>query len=124
MLEPGHRFSQGAHQEVDTRSDKQNACADDGDEGSSSGLFDVFQPKKTTLAARMGFASDLMDRYDSGVTLSKSAREQALFVDFVRQLLIVDPDERPSAKKALEHPWMLYAAELTEEDIKYPEDED
>eukprot|EP00977_Amphora_coffeiformis_P011182 scaffold2671_cov167-Amphora_coffeaeformis.AAC.20 len=81
---------------------------------------DVFQPKTTSLAARLGFAADLMDRFDSDVMLTREESRQALFVDFVRMLLTIDSDIRPTARQALQHPWMVYAETLTEEDIKYP----
>ena len=83
-------------------------------------FVDIFQPKDTTLSSRLGFAPDLLTRYDSGVKLSKEETRQAIFVDFVRQLLIVDPDRRPTAEQALKHPWMKHAASLSEDEIKYP----
>ena len=82
--------------------------------------YDIFQPKRTTLAARLGFDNDLMKRYDSGESLSRDEKKQAVFVDFCRSLLTVDPEKRPTAAQALRHPYMEYAATLTEEDIKYP----
>lgn len=40
-------------------------------------------------------------------TLKKRLRcEDAYFVDFVRWLLEVDPLKRPTAKEALQHPWL------------------
>jgi serine/threonine protein kinase len=95
---------------------------DESDSGGRSGrgVFDIFQPKVTTISSRMGFAADLHDRYLSGAPLSFSEERQAVFVDFVKKLLTIDPDSRPSASEALKHSWMEYAATLTEEDIKYP----
>jgi serine/threonine protein kinase len=93
----------------------------DGDNASAESKYcDVFQPKATTLAARLGFASDLLEMYDRGKRMSKELKRQALFVDFVRKLLTIDPETRPTAAQALEHPWMKYAASLTDDDIKYP----
>jgi len=83
-------------------------------------VFDIFQPKVTTFSARLGFAADLHDRYISGAKLTKSEQKHAMFVDFVRKLLAIDPDSRPSAAEALKHPWMVYAESLTEDNIKYP----
>lgn len=98
--------------------------ADDVDQPSTSAHFDIFQPKTCRLSSRLGFDSDLMDDFDLSTyetRLTNSERwNQQLFCDFLRQLLTIDPDSRPSAKEALEHPWMLYAATLTEEEIKYP----
>ena len=101
---------------------------DDDDDDDSSGEdekvkstnIDVFQPKRTSMAARLGFVSDIMDRFDAGMQLSKDRKREALFVDFVRKLLTIDSEIRPTAAEALEHPLMLYAATLTEEDVKYP----
>eukprot|EP00522_Entomoneis_paludosa_P007712 CAMPEP_0172440342 /NCGR_PEP_ID=MMETSP1065-20121228/988_1 /TAXON_ID=265537 /ORGANISM="Amphiprora paludosa, Strain CCMP125" /LENGTH=1147 /DNA_ID=CAMNT_0013189131 /DNA_START=110 /DNA_END=3553 /DNA_ORIENTATION=- len=95
--------------------------SDEEDESSDKKRYvDVFQPKVTTISSRLGFAPDLMMRYDSGTKLSREENRQAIFVDFVRKLLIIDPEKRPTASEALEHPWMKYAESLTEEEIKYP----
>jgi serine/threonine protein kinase len=92
------------------------------EEGShSKGQYvDIFQPKTTTMSARLGFAADLLERHDSSTELSKEESKQALFVDFVRKLLTIDPDVRPTARQALQHPWMRFAETVTEEAIKYP----
>ncbi|KAL3918873.1 MAG: hypothetical protein SGILL_004037 [Bacillariaceae sp.] len=86
--------------------------------------YDIFQPKNTRLSSRLGFEGSLMDDYENNSysgsgSLSEHELEQ-IFTDFVARLLTIDPDGRPSADEALQHPWMLYAAALTEEDIKYP----
>lgn len=86
--------------------------------------FDIFQPKNTRLSSRLGFEADLMDDFDLITYHTRRTNPERwhkqLFCDFVRHLLTVDPDGRPSAEQALEHPWMQYAATLTEEEIKYP----
>jgi serine/threonine protein kinase len=108
------------------KSRKDSDDSQSGNDRSSNGSesesyhFDIFQPKKTTLAARLGFAADLMRDYDAGKQLSREQKKQAVFVDFVRSLLTIDPEKRPTAEEALKHPWMEYAATLTEADIKYP----
>ena len=96
--------------------------SDDTEEGDrrSRSSYDIFQPKRTTLAARLGFEEDLMLKFDAGMNLSREQKKQAVFVDFVRSLLTIDPDRRPTAAEALQHPWMEYAATLTEADVKYP----
>ena len=70
-------------------------------------LLDVFQPKRTTLAARLGIPEIRTE-------------DEAHFVDFCLKLLTVDPDSRLTAKKALKHPWIVGGESLTEDDIKYP----
>lgn len=80
----------------------------------------IFQPKRTTLAARLGFSAGLMNKFDSRKQLTPDEKQQGLFCDLVRKLLIVDPETRPTAAEALLHPAMLYAATLTEADVKYP----
>ena len=108
------------------RDDDDNKTPDvseDEDEDSHTGrpaVFDIFQPKTTTLSSRLGFPAALHDRYMAGAALSPKEKKEAMFIDFVRKTLSVDPDSRPSAAEALKHPWMVYAASLTEEDIKYP----
>lgn len=82
--------------------------------------IDIFQPKRTTLSARLGFAPDLIEKFDSGKQLSVDEQQQARFTDLVRRLLTIDPEARLTAAEALNHPAMLYAATLTEADIKYP----
>ena len=106
-------------------SDKEDSDHSDesGDEESSEPkreYVDIFQPKTTTLSARLGFSADLLERYDSSAELSREESRQALFVDFVRKLLTIDPDVRPTACQALQHPWMRFAESLTEESIRYP----
>lgn len=99
-----------------------NSDESDDDDSSEPKMqyVDIFQPKTTSLAARLGFAEDLMERYDADVMLTKEESRQAVFVDFIRKLLTIDPDVRPTARQALQHPWMAYAGTLSEDDIKYP----
>ncbi|KAL7563309.1 hypothetical protein ACA910_016668 [Epithemia clementina (nom. ined.)] len=97
---------------------------DESDDEDSSGkrkrYVDVFQPKVTSIAARLGFSPSLMKKYRSNAKITKEEKLQAMFVDFIQKLLTIDPDKRPTAAEALELPWMKYAENLTEEDIKYP----
>ena len=96
----------------------------DNDSSGKSAQFDIFQPKTTRLSSRLGFSAELMDEYgdisNTSIFRNKDRRDEAIFTDFVQRLLTIDPDSRPSATEALEHPWMQFAATLTEEDIKYP----
>ena len=69
----------------------------------------------------LGFDPDLLEKTD----LQPKEEECAMFVDFVRQMLTIDPDARPTAEEALRHPWILSSYQLTEDDIRYPpEDEE
>ena len=88
-------------------------CSSDDDTDKS--LYNVYQPKMTTVAARLGFEEDFMDQ----PKLSEDDKKRALFVDFVSKLLTVDPDSRPSAAEALNHPWITSSLALSEDDIKY-----
>jgi dual specificity tyrosine-phosphorylation-regulated kinase 2/3/4 len=96
----------------------------DNDETDTVAQFDIFQPKTTRLSSRLGFDADLMDDFSEDDYRTNPAnperQEQQMFVDFCSKLLTIDADGRPSAEEALKHPWMLYAASLTEEQVKYP----
>ncbi|KAL9181246.1 hypothetical protein ACHAXT_010051 [Thalassiosira profunda] len=94
--------------------DESNRSGDD-DDNSDKVIYNVFQPKMTTVAARLGFAEDFMDQPN----LSEDDQKRALFIDFVSKLLTIDPDARPTAAEALDHPWITSSLDLTEEDIRY-----
>ena len=81
--------------------------------------YDIFQPKSTHLSTRLGFDANLMDNYGAKSVPMERKIEQ-MFTDFVAKLLTIDPDNRPSAEEALNHPYMVYAASLTDDEIKYP----
>eukprot|EP00934_Nitzschia_sp_Nitz4_P003771 Nitzschia sp. Nitz4//scaffold106_size73319//22485//26103//NITZ4_005732-RA/size73319-augustus-gene-0.10-mRNA-1//-1//CDS//3329532508//3761//frame0 len=95
---------------------------DTDDDNGAAVQFDIFQPKNTRLCARLGFDPDLMDGFslDDWESNSTERYQKQLFADFVQKMLTIDPDGRPSADEALQHPWMLYAANLKEEHVKYP----
>jgi len=79
-------------------------------------VFNVFQPKMTTMSARLGFEPNLLEKRNK----TWEDEERALFVDFVKKLLTIDPDHRPSASEALDHPWILSGYNVSEEELKYP----
>ena len=51
-------------------------------------------PKRSSLAERLHLPRDTC------------TEDEALFVDFVRELLLLDPLKRPTAAQALEHAWL------------------
>mmetsp|Transcript_12885 Transcript_12885/g.15726 ORF Transcript_12885/g.15726 Transcript_12885/m.15726 type:complete len:991 (-) Transcript_12885:366-3338(-) len=79
--------------------------------------YTVFRPMVTTMAERLGFDFDLMSSGSAG------SEDEALFTDFMRCILTVDPDARPTASEALRHPWILSGMSMTDDDIRYPPDE-
>jgi serine/threonine protein kinase len=118
---PRHMIAQGRHSgqfftksgllfenvEKDHQRDGHPSSRSQFDAVQDSALLDVFQPKRTTIAARLGIPEI-------------TTEDEALFVDFCSKVLAVDPDSRPTAEEALKHPWIVAGASLTEEDIKYP----
>ena len=52
------------------------------------------------------FDEDLYDTFRSSVGHQRLWRSSEAR-DFLRQVLAAEPEERPSAQKALEHPWLL-----------------
>jgi serine/threonine protein kinase len=69
--------------------------------------YDVYRPKRTSLKERLGLAGPCDE-------------SELLFVDFMKQMLSLDPEERPSAREALNHPWIQqWGAGLNEKDLKY-----
>lgn len=91
----------------------------DEDSKGDNAIFHVLQPKTTTMAERLGFDANLL----SSKRNTWEEDEKALFTDFVAKLLTIDPEKRPSAEEALEHPWILSGFNLSEEDLKYPPEE-
>lgn len=62
-----------------------------------TGALSVLKPVRSRLAAQ----------------LPPSAATDAVFVDFLEQLLQTDPALRPSAEAALAHPWLRGAVSLS-----------
>ena len=76
--------------------------------------FALIYPKKTTLAARLHLPSTSSPTSTGpGPAASQSLdRDDWLFLDFVRAMLLLDPVTRPSATTLLQHPWLENADEL------------
>ena len=66
------------------------SAKDDGSEtskkGQKTGKIQILVPKKSSLAYRL-------------------RTEDVFFLDFVKNLLQIDPNKRPTASEAMKHPW-------------------
>jgi dual specificity tyrosine-phosphorylation-regulated kinase 2/3/4 len=126
MIEKGRQSGQFftptglLYEKVSSDDDSEIRMRDDDSNASSEDVFfNVFQPKITTMAARLGFETDFMDKKRT----TWQDEEKALFIDFVGKLLTTDPERRPTADEALGHPWILSGYNLAEDDLKYPPEE-
>jgi len=63
-------------------------------------------PKKTTLEKRLHVDKIINESPNDDIT------EEKQFVNFVRELLLLDPNNRPIAKKALTHRWLQNAYDI------------
>merc|ERR1712194_622484 len=116
LLEMRSFFYHREHLVIVTELLRQNLHEDTSDEDDDEKkMFHVYQPKMTSVAARLGFDEDFMDQ----PRLSEEDEKRAQFVDFVSKLLTIDPDARLSAAEALNHPWITSSLDLTEDDIIY-----
>ena len=71
-------------------------------ERDEDGSFHLIFPKKTILSSRLH-----LDPRQSYINKSEAQQQdEDLFVDFVRELLLLDPRLRVSASQALQHPWL------------------
>jgi hypothetical protein len=70
-------------------------------ERDDEGAFHLIFPKRTDLASRLHLPAE----DPSG----KLTVDEELFIDFVRQMLHLDPAQRMTAEEALEHPWLADA---------------
>jgi serine/threonine protein kinase len=72
------------------------------------GQYHLVFPKRTTLEARLHLAGSKGDASDvpSSSGADQLSEDEALFVDFIRSTLCLDPRKRPTAYEALQHPWL------------------
>eukprot|EP00816_Leptocylindrus_hargravesii_P001733 CAMPEP_0196807098 /NCGR_PEP_ID=MMETSP1362-20130617/7036_1 /TAXON_ID=163516 /ORGANISM="Leptocylindrus danicus, Strain CCMP1856" /LENGTH=999 /DNA_ID=CAMNT_0042180861 /DNA_START=279 /DNA_END=3278 /DNA_ORIENTATION=- len=80
----------------------------DDDDDDNETYFTIYQPKSTTLAERLGFDPD------------HTSKDQTLFIHFIKSLLTVDPELRPTAQEALEHPWIVMGRRYGSGELEYP----
>lgn len=104
--------------ESDSRVKSTNMLDEESADGESE-LFNVYQPKITNIAARLGFDPNFMEKKKP----TWEDEEKSLFIDFVTKLLTIDPDKRLTADEALAHPWILSGYNLSEDELKYPPEE-
>lgn len=97
-------------------------------EGNKNG-FNLVMPKKTDLRSRLHITPPPGEQRErDGMERERDAMaeiEDELFVDFVHQLLRLDPEERLTAQEALRHPWLddTETSELEPYTIRQPGDE-
>jgi hypothetical protein len=70
-------------------------------ERDEQGTFHLIFPKRTDLASRL--------HLPTSESPGKLTPDEEIFVDFVRQMLHLDPNLRLSAEEALAHPWLADA---------------
>jgi len=115
FTDSGLIYEKISSKDEDEGDDMSHDSSKDANDDHGKTLFNIYQPKMTTIAARLGFDEDFMDQ----PKLSEDDKKRELFVDFVSKMLTIDPDLRPSAAEALNHPWITSSLDLTEDDIRY-----
>jgi serine/threonine protein kinase len=73
------------------------------------GQYHLVFPKRTTLESRLhlsGSKADTSDALSPSSGPVQLSEDEALFVDFIRSTLCLDPRKRPTAYEALQHPWL------------------
>jgi serine/threonine protein kinase len=84
-------------------------------ERTEEGSYSLIYPKKTCLRARLHLHPHTACPHtlpSEGSLDLTQAQEEGLFLDFVSQLLCLDPCLRPTAEEALAHPWLRGADSL------------
>ncbi len=78
-----------------------------------------FTPAGVVYEAAEDGAVSLMHPVRSSLAL-RSGAEDPLWLDFIASLLAVDPQARPTAAQALQHPWLAQANVLPFEPYVMP----
>lgn len=69
-----------------------------------TGLVQILVPKKSSLKHRYFLETNVnKGKY---LDLNRLKTEDLFFLDFLRWLLEIDPQKRPTSKEALQHPWI------------------
>jgi serine/threonine protein kinase len=91
-------------------------------ERDDEGSFHLIFPKKTNLRSRLHMDKPVVDLESLSEEERLQMKDEDLFVDFVGQLLHLDPEKRLTASQALKHPWLSDAdeAKFTEYIIGQP----
>lgn len=91
-------------------------------ERDDEGSFHLIFPKKTNLRSRLHMDKPVVDLESLSEEERQQMKDEDLFVDFVGQLLHLDPEKRLTASQALKHPWLSDAdeAKFTEYIIGQP----
>ena len=86
-----------------------------------TGTLHVLQPKKTTLAARLGFGREGAARGGGGGGRGRVAGGAGDggaagrgFTDLLLWMLQPNPESRPTATEALSHPWLSMSSDGAE----------
>lgn len=76
-------------------------------ERDEEGSFHLIFPKRTTLASRLHLPAEPASPSNTSSSHGQGlSADEEQFVDFVRQMLHLDPALRMSAQQALAHPWL------------------
>jgi len=133
-----HLINESIQSEITNSSSVATNVTSEPDESDIDNIYyEIYKPTMTTLAERLGFDFDILETnqqkhrrnyysYFRQKSISSNSfteeEDQVMFVDFVKTLLTIDPEHRPNASQALEHPWIL-SAEHLKQNVSYELDD-